>query len=219
MNKKRALSWVIVGAAAAMLAGCGGWSADPKAEPDAETAVANRSPSVGSPLPDVEVKTVEDEEVSLRMLAGRQPTVLVIYRGGWCMFCNRHLAELQRLEPELQGMGYQILAVSPDRPAKLRESVEKHQLSYTLVSDSDLRAAKALGLAFHVDDATNELYKTKYKIDLEDASGRMHHDLPVPAIFVVGADGKIHFEHVDPDYKRRLEADKLLEAARQASGQ
>jgi peroxiredoxin len=36
--------------------------------------------------------------------------------------------------------------------------------------------------------------------------------LPLPATFVVGADGIIRARHVDPDYRKRMEIDELLAA-------
>lgn len=39
-------------------------------------------------------------------------------------------------------------------------------------------------IAFRVDDATVECYRG-FALDLEDASGKTHDELPVPAVFVV----------------------------------
>lgn len=110
-------------------------------------------------------------------------------------------------------MGYQILAISPDVPAKLSESKGKIEMSYKLLSDSGMECSRAFGLAFKVDDKTLEAYKG-YGIDLEVASGETHHLLPVPGVFIVGTDGVIDFSYVNPDYKVRIEPDVLLAAAK-----
>jgi peroxiredoxin len=39
--------------------------------------------------------------------------------------------------------------------------------------------------------------------------------LPIPATFVVGADGFIAARSVDPDYRKRMQTDELLAALRQ----
>ena len=75
-------------------------------------------------------------------------------------------------------------------------------------------AAKALGIAFRVDDATVNKYKTAYGIDLEADSGQKHHLLPVPSVFLVGRDGIIQFSYVNPNYKVRIDPAVLLEAAK-----
>lgn len=110
-------------------------------------------------------------------------------------------------------MGYQIIAVSPDQPENLRKSVDKHSLSYTLVSDSKMTASKAFGLAHKVNEETLRRYRG-FGIDLEKASGERHHLLPVPAVFVVGPDGTIKFQYVNPDHRIRLDAEVLLAAAK-----
>lgn len=170
---------------------------------------------IGASVPDVTLQTPDGKAFNLKAAAAKKPTVLIFYRGGWCPYCNTYLGQLQAAEADLLNLGYQILAISPDRPPKLGESVEKGKLTYTLLSDSSMTAAQAFGIAFRVDDATLEKYKG-YNIDLEAASGEKHHLLPVPAVFIVGTDGVISFAYVNPDYKVRLESAKIIEAARGA---
>jgi peroxiredoxin len=121
------------------------------------------------------------------------------------------LQALAGIEKDLQAAGAQLLAISPDQPSKLKETTDREKLGYRLLSDSDAVAAQAFGLAFKVDDATVEKYKT-YKIDLDAASGKSHHLLPHPAVFVAGTNGVIRFAHVNPDYKVRLEPAAILKA-------
>lgn len=168
---------------------------------------------VGDLVPDVTLRTENNEEVSLRKLAEGKPTVLIFYRGGWCPYCTKHLQALAGIEKELLAAGAQLFAISPDRPGKLKETPDRDKLGYRLLSDSDAAAARAFGLAFKVDDATVEKYKA-YKIDLDAASGRSHHLLPHPAVFVADAKGVIRFTHVNPDYKVRLEPFAILDAVR-----
>jgi peroxiredoxin len=181
----------------------------PAAEP-------SRPLGVGDRIPDVTLRTDEDREVNLRTLVAAKPAVLVFYRGGWCPFCTRHLSELAGIEKDLEAAGAQLLAISMDQPSKLRETPQRDKLGYRLLSDSDANAAKAFGIAFQVEDALVQKYKDAYRIDLEAASGRTHHLLPHPAVFVADTGGKIRFAHVNPDYKVRLEPKRILEAAKAA---
>lgn len=175
------------------------------------TADAVRPLLVGARTPQVTLRDAEGRPVSLRTLLAEKPTVLVFYRGGWCMYCNTHLGQLKQAEARVLESGWQIVAVSPDRPEKLRESLQKHEVNYTLLSDSDMAAAQAFGIAFQVDDETVTKYQG-YGIDLDDASGRAHHLLPVPSVFLVDAEGVIVFQYVNPDYTVRLHPDVLLAA-------
>lgn len=169
----------------------------------------------GGAVPDVAVRTADGEEVRLRDLTGAQPSVLIFYRGGWCPYCTRHLAALAEVEESVEALGYQILAISPDRPAKLAEAAKDAVFNYRLLSDSAMSAARGFGLAFQVDNATLELYK-EYGIDLVDASGETHHLLPVPAVYIVDTKHRIRFAHIDPDYRKRLDPEAVLTAARLA---
>ena len=126
------------------------------------------------------------------------------------------LGQLQNIEPQLIQLGYQIIAINPDHPAKLGEAIQKHKLSYLLLSDSKMIGARAFGIVFKVDEKTLERYKNQFGIDLEDASGEKHHLLPVPSVFVIGTDGVIKFEYVNPNYKVRINPDLLLAAAKTA---
>ena len=163
----------------------------------------------GAMLPDVSVRTVTGEVFSLKEAVAEKPAVLIFYRGGWCPYCTRHLMAMQEIEEKILGQGYQIFAISPDRPEKLAETLEAQELGYTLLSDADMVAAKAFGLAFEVDEKTRAAYKG-YGIDLVEASGRTHYLLPVPAVYVVSKAGVITYAFAEEDYKVRLEPEALL---------
>ena len=147
----------------------------------AQAQTNSNSLKVGDAVPDVTLRTEQDQVVSVRKLVSEKPTVLIFYRGGWCPYCNRHLQALVGIEDDLNKAGAQLLAISMDTPAKLKETPQHEKLNYRLFSDSDGAAATAFGIAFKVDDTLVKKYKDAYKIDLEAASGNDHHILPYPA--------------------------------------
>jgi peroxiredoxin len=53
-----------------------------------------------------------------------------------------------------------------------------------------------------------------YGIDLEEASGHDHHQLPVPSVFLVEAGGEIRWVYSNPNYEVRPENSQILKAAR-----
>ena len=169
----------------------------------------------GQSLPKTTLKTADNKSFDLNAAVAETPTILIFYRGGWCLYCNIQLAQLQEIESELVQLGFQIIAVSPDRPKILKTHAEKKGLKYRLLSDSDMAAAKALGIAYKVDETIITKYK-KYDMDLESDSGQKHHLLPVPAVFVIGTDGVIQFSYVNPNYKVRIDPGLLVEAAKAA---
>jgi peroxiredoxin len=186
--------------------------------PDGVAASADQTHplGVGAALPpNLRPETINGKPFDLNKAVRSKPTVLIFYRGGWCPFCNIQMGQLAELEPQLKALGYQILAISADNPAHLKESVAKHQLTYTLLSDTDMAAAKAFGLAWHVDDTTYAQMKN-HGVDLEAASGRTDHILPVPAAYVLDRKGVIKFAYANPDFKVRVNPDDLLKAAQAA---
>jgi peroxiredoxin len=112
-------------------------------------------------------------------------------------------------------MGFQLIMIAPDRPAKLRETLEKHRLHSRLLSDSQMVAAQAFRVAYQVDAETLKALKA-YGVDLEEASGENHHMLPVPAVFIASTDGKLQFGYANPDYTIRISPEMLLAVARTA---
>lgn len=185
---------------------------------DAKATVPTRAEDVsplekGSRAPVAKLRDPAGEPVDLAEVYASQPSVLIFYRGGWCPYCNTHLGQIAETEPELLKLGYQVLAISPDRPEELAASIENQSLKYRLLSDSDMALSKAFGLAFRVDDQTIEQYRG-YGIDLEKVSGRDHHLLPVPAVYIVDRAGVIQFASWNHDYTKRVEPAALLDAAR-----
>ena len=169
--------------------------------------------TVGEALPAMgPLKNAEGAPVSLADATKGKTSVIVLYRGGWCPYCVTHMAELARIQPDLAAQGVQLLAISPDSPATQKAFAAEHPLPYTLLSDSDHNAMKALGVAFALDAATIEKYK-EYGIDLVKASGNPEQALPVSSVFVVNPEGKITYAHTNPDYKKRLSGDDVLKAA------
>jgi peroxiredoxin len=163
----------------------------------------------GDSIPDVAVKNPRGESVKLSSLHQDRPVVLVFFRGGWCPICTRHTQQLIQAYPQVKESGAELVGISPDDAEHSQENVETNSIPFSILSDADVAAAKAFGLAFQVDDATVQRYKG-FGIDLEAASGFQHHALPIPAVYIVDKSGKIVFAHSDPNYRQRLDTDRIL---------
>ncbi len=162
---------------------------------------------IGEKLPDVTVRNIEGKEISSNSLWAGKNTILIFYRGGWCPYCNTQLSQLSLIEKDIIELGYQLVAVSPDKPEKLQESLSKNDLHYTLISDSNGSFSKALGIAFQAPE--------RYEKMLKEAQGDTGHThLPVPSVFIINGDGEIIFEYINPNYKVRISSELLLGAAK-----
>jgi len=167
----------------------------------------------GMKAPAFSVLNVKGEPVQFDPENMHKPLVLSFFRGGWCPYCNLHLAELRKAESQLRDMGFDIWFISIDQPEQLYASLDQPDIAYEIFSDSRLNATRAFGLAFQVTDETVAKY-LKWDIDLEAASGETHHVLPAPSTFIIAADGVIRFQYTNPDYAVRLPPEVLLAAAR-----
>jgi peroxiredoxin len=153
---------------------------------------------IGEAIPTVNLPDASGKTFDLNKAVAESPTILVFYRGGWCPYCSRQLSGIQEVEQDLKSLGYKIIAVSTDSPESLTETLGKEKLSYTLLSDSELTAAKKFGIAFKGPKAYDKL--------LPKASGGKNVDklLPVPSVFILDTKGVIQFEYINPNYASRI---------------
>lgn len=157
----------------------------------------------GEMLPDAELKSPDGSNHQFSEILKQKPSVVLFYRGGWCPFCNTHLAEIQEAQNEILNLGYQIIAISPDSPENLWVTDEKQNLTYRLFSDGNGQLTKAVGIAFKAPERSAGRL-------LEISGGLNHGFMPVPSVFVADTSGKIVFEYINPDYRTRLSAKLLL---------
>lgn len=111
-------------------------------------------------------------------------------------------------------LGYRIVAVSPDRPEELIHTRDNNGLSFTLLSDSSMIGARALGIA----DRFGALKVLAYKLnrmDIETASGQGHHLIPIPSVYLIDNQGVIRFAHTDKNHRRRIDASNILMRAQE----
>ena len=187
--------------------------------PVAETADLIQPLGVGDLAPRFIVETVESDVFDFNPEKLEKPVMLLVFRGGWCPYCNMYLSDMRHVIPEIRALGIDVLFLSGDRPELLYESLE-HQaqenivgLDYTILSDADAQASIALRIAFKAAQRTIN-YVNKKGDGYRKSSMERHGLLPVPAVFAIGRDGVIAFTYINPDYKVRLPADELLAAAR-----
>jgi peroxiredoxin len=119
--------------------------------------------------------------------------------------------ELRQNYDHIVAKGLQVIAINPDTPDNSSQTKDRYRLPFTVLSDSQMEAATAFGITWHVTDRDEDYYAK-----LERASGEIHHLLPVPAYFIVDTAGLIWFEYVNPNYRVRPPFELMLAAAQAA---
>ena len=165
---------------------------------------------IGASLPSTKVMTVDGKTVKLSKALAGQAAAIVFYRGHWCPYCVKHLKQLQGLSAQLEEQGVKLVAITPDKPEHVADTLKKAELDMTVFSDGKLDAARAMGVAFMLE----EKMATRYKDALVDSTGHDTGQLPVPSVFLTNKKGKITYVHSNPDYKVRLSNEDLLAAVK-----
>ncbi len=173
------------------------------------TGIEQTALQVGAAAPDLTLPDATAKPVRLADLWARGPLVVIFYRGGWCPYCNLELRAWQQQLDALTAAGASLVAISPQTPDNSLSTAEKNALAFPVLSDSDLAASEAFGVAFELPPALVELY-AKVGNDLPTLNGNGRWVLPVPATYVIGRDGRIAQAHVEADYRERAEPAEVL---------
>ena len=177
------------------------------------TGIESLALKVGDRAPSFSLPDAKGEQVSLNHLLEQGPVVAIFYRGGWCPYCNLELRAWQAHLAELNSLGATLVAISPQTPDNSLSTVEKNELAFNVLSDSDMAAAHGFGIAFTLPPELVDLYSSAGN-NLPELNGNGQWVLPVPATFVIDRSGVIQFTHVEADYRERAEPGDVLAAIR-----
>ncbi|BCJ64187.1 thioredoxin-dependent thiol peroxidase [Polymorphospora rubra] len=106
------------------------------------TAPARLAP--GDPAPEFELPTDTGETLSLKELRGRK-VVLYVYPSAMTPGCTKQACDFRDSLASLQAAGYEVVGLSPDKPAKLAKFRERDTLTFPLVSDPEKAVLTAYG--------------------------------------------------------------------------
>ena len=177
----------------------------------AASGIAQRAIKAGDRAPDFRLPDARGGHVRLRDLLAKGPVVVCFYRGGWCPYCNLELHALQNALPEIQQLGAQLVAISPQTPDESLSTAEKNELTFAVLSDAGSATAKAYGIAFDLADELRPIY-ARFGHALPDKNGDDSWVLPIPATYVVDTNGVIVLAFVDVNYRNRLEPAEIVAA-------
>ncbi|KQO63545.1 peroxiredoxin-like family protein [Curtobacterium sp. Leaf261] len=168
--------------------------------------------TVGSRLPAAVLLTPSGERVALADVLAGSLTVVVLYRGAWCPYCNLSLKHYQAaLLPELTAVGAQLVAISPQTPEASEQSVANGGLEYAVLSDPSNSLAAELGLVTAPSSAAQAAH-TELGFAVADSNADSTAAIPFPTVLVVDADRVVRFVDVHVDYTTRTEVPTILDA-------
>lgn len=154
----------------------------------AQNAKSKTEPiAVGAAAPDFTLADQNGKSVTLSKIG--RPTVLVFYRGYWCPFCAKQLADLRDLLGKDENVALYAISVDDAKKSKdLAEKIAKDGkgiLDFSLLSDPNHQTIDAYGV-----------FDPAY-------IGKGVEGIPHPAIFVLDKNRKIVWAKIESDYKNR----------------
>lgn len=180
-----------------------------------QSGSGENAPMPGDPMPPFALPDEAGRIVTLQSLLEKGPAIITFQRGHWCPFCRINLAAIsQNLDAILSARG-QIIAITPDRQefsAAFKSDAGAH---FPILTDIDNGYALSLNLAIWVGLELERMMADRGR-SLPLYQGNNAWLLPIPATFVVATSGIIRRRFVDPDFRRRMDIDDLIDAVQSA---
>lgn len=101
--------------------------------------------NVGDKAPEVLGVNERGEEVRLSQYRGRK-VVLYFYPKDNTSGCTAEACSLRDNYTALREKGYEVIGVSVDSEASHRKFIEKHELPFTLIADTDKKLVTEMGV-------------------------------------------------------------------------
>ena len=175
-------------------------------------------PAAGDTAPDFTLLDQHGRTVRLADRLALGPVVLVFIRGGWCPFCTLALRAWADALPAVHDAGGDLLAVSPQPVPACGGVAECNLLPYPVLSDWDGAAAQAYGVDWDVPEADQALHRRLgHDVLAGRPDGRWR--APLPAVFVIGRDGRVTLAHADRAPAQRLDPASVIDTVRAAARQ
>lgn len=159
----------------------------------------------GNLAPYFTLPNANGDAISLKDTLAKGPVVLKFYRGEWCPICNLDLRAVQHRLPDIQNLGGQLLAISPQKPDDALTAKEKNSLKFEVLSDANQEVIKAYNLQFD----PGEDYHNRRDLTLLNGDGSK--TLPIPATFIIDTDGRIAAAHVEANYTQRMLPGEIID--------
>ncbi|MBE9175931.1 peroxiredoxin [Synechocystis salina LEGE 06155] len=164
---------------------------------------------IGDFAPDFTLTNTKGEMITLSEQLKTGPVLLKFFRGYWCPYCGLELRAYQKVVNKIEALGGTILAVSPQTLAASQKTIERHDLTYNILSDHGLQTAQDYGLVFTVPNAVKQIYLQSGCV-IPEHNGIEEWILPVPATFVVDRRGHIALAYANVDFRVRYEPEDAI---------
>jgi peroxiredoxin len=148
--------------------------------------------AVGAEVPRLFLSDESGRPIELQRALGAR-TLIVFYRGSWCLFCRSELADFEAHRREFARLGTTLIGISSEQSEGNRELRAKLGLNYPLLSDPDLKAIDTFGVRHE--------------------EGEKRFDFALPALFLLRG-RQVEWRDVSSNYRLLPHAADVLERIR-----
>ena len=180
-----------------------------------EAGAGTAAPAPGDEMPNFLLPDDMGHLVSLEEILQKGPVALAFHRGHWCPYCRINTNALVEAQSKAQADGSQIAAILPERRQFASELRAEAKAPFPILLDMDNGYAMSLNLAICVGEEMKRMM-AEAGWDLPAYQGNDAWMLPIPATFIVATDGRITARFVDPDYRKRMAIEDMLDALKAA---
>lgn len=165
--------------------------------------------NLGEQAPDFNSVNQNNKPIQLKKLIESGPVVLIFYRGEWCPYCNKQLKALEDSMSFITSKGASIIAVTPESHSNIKKTIEKTNVTYSIIQDNNSNIMNAYKVAFELDEKTRNKYKG-YGVVLMERNESNGNNLPVPAVYIISQEGKITYRYFDVNFRNRASVAEIV---------
>lgn len=173
-------------------------------------AIGSTAPEVGDEMPNFLLPGKDGSLVSLLDLVANGPVVISFNRGHWCPYCKIELRAIAEFHARIVEQGGQVVSILPDRQQFVEGLRHDTHDRLVILSDIDNGYSLSLGLVLWLGERLKELMRGR-GYHLDQFQGNEGWFVPLPATFVVGRNGRVLLRHVVPDFRSRLDLQRIVD--------
>lgn len=147
---------------------------------------------------------------SKQLLQDHENIVLIFYRGAWCPHCQKHMSALQDSLQLILDKNIAVVVVTPETPESIKTMTGKTGATFSIIHDKGYTIMNDYLVAYTISKETVPKYTAIVTKRTAQSNGNADGQLPVPATYIIGKDGKIKYVHYDPDYSKRASMAVIL---------
>jgi peroxiredoxin len=173
---------------------------------------------VGSKAPAFKAPDEKGQMIELSALLKDGPVIINFYRGQWCGHCTMQMAFLQDSLHLIHELGATLVAITPERSDEVEITRRKSNARFIIIPDLNNKIMNDYQVTWKMSWGLHAIYRIG-GINLNKANASGERKLPVPATYIIGADGRILHAFYEEDHTKRMWANEMLDVLKKYNSQ